>query len=247
MGRRFTAVAAAVIFVVCPEAWGYSLFGTSWGEGATVTYSFDYAGGYSVTEAGYGTVTTTAMGSAFDAGWEGDIVAALQTWAAICDIAFAEVADNGANFNAWGAEGDIRIAAHTFDGVYGVLAHGYYPPPNGATAAGDLHFDEDEPWHTGLGAPSGGEIDLYSVALHELGHSIGLGHSADTNAVMYPFYWYNAPRALGSDDIAGAQDLYGGNDSGSPTPEPSAAVLALACLASLGAMRLRLFRGGRHE
>ncbi len=65
----------------------------------------------------------------------------------------------------------------------GVLAHTFYPaPPNPEPIAGDLHFNEAEPWHVGA------NMDVFSVALHELGHALGLGHSDNPNDVMYPYY-----------------------------------------------------------
>ncbi|KAF2685621.1 hypothetical protein K458DRAFT_430371 [Lentithecium fluviatile CBS 122367] len=46
------------------------------------------------------------------------------------------------------------------------------------------------------------------VALHELGHSLGLDHSEDSSAVMWP--WFNkAKTALRQDGISGIQSLYG--------------------------------------
>src|SRR5262245_40515053 len=46
-----------------------------------------------------------------------------------------------------------------------------------------------------------------NTALHEIGHALGLGHSAVTTAVMYAFA--NGVTTLQPDDIAGIQAIYG--------------------------------------
>ena len=61
-------------------------------------------------------------------------------------------------------------------------------------------------------------IDIQRVALHEVGHLIGLAHSGVANTIMYPSI--NNAYLLTADDIAGIQALYG-SPSSTPTPTPS--------------------------
>ena len=73
--------------------------------------------------------------------------------------------------------------------------------------AGDVHFDDAERYT--VGSPTG--RNLLWVAVHELGHSIGLDHSTIKGAVMFP--WYQSTEGkdfdLTPDDIRGAQSIYG--------------------------------------
>ncbi|XP_024430378.3 matrilysin [Desmodus rotundus] len=101
---------------------------------------------------------------------------------------------------ARGAHGD----AYPFDGPGNTLAHAFLPGPG---LGGDAHFDEDERWTDG----SSLGINFLYAAAHELGHSLGLGHSSDPNAVMYPTYEKRDSEdfKLSQDDIEGIQELYG--------------------------------------
>jgi len=125
-------------------------------------------------------------------------------WAAATPLTFTEAVNPDLNLRfVTGDHGD----GSPFDGAGGILAHGFYPPPNGGAIAGDIHFDDDETWTVAIPVPAGG-FDFYSVAAHELGHAIGLNHSTDAAALMYPFY--SGPhRYLAPDDLRGIESIYG--------------------------------------
>ncbi|PWA96832.1 hypothetical protein CTI12_AA036140 [Artemisia annua] len=88
-----------------------------------------------------------------------------------------------------------------FDGPSGVLAHAFSPTD------GRLHFDADENWSVGP-EPVPDTIDLQSVALHEIGHLLGLAHSEDENAAMWSSFPVGSLKGLNSDDILGVKALY---------------------------------------
>ncbi len=58
-----------------------------------------------------------------------------------------------------------------------------------------------------------GLIDLETVALHELGHAIGLAHENDVSSVMASYYG-GTQRYLMDDDIAGLTALYSSEKGG---------------------------------
>ncbi|MCC2958313.1 matrilysin family metalloendoprotease [Massilia sp. IC2-477] len=134
------------------------------------------------------------------------ITTALNLWANVTALTFTEV--------PLSAEPDfvIRFVAgdhgdgSSFDGIGQVLAHAFYPPPNGGALAGDCHFDANENWTVALPVPDGA-FDLVTVAAHEFGHSLGLAHSKVVGALMFPTY-SGAQRALTQDDIDGIRSIY---------------------------------------
>ncbi|XP_068700600.1 collagenase 3-like [Montipora capricornis] len=100
-----------------------------------------------------------------------------------------------------------------FDGPGQVIAHAFLPV-NRRSAWGKIHFDESDTF-TELGSSGygwwsfriGGSHSLIYVAVHEIGHSLGLGHSNIRNSVMYPLVKLGRP-VLHNDDINGIRTLY---------------------------------------
>ena len=79
----------------------------------------------------------------------------------------------------------------------------------------DIFFNDAESWDIYDGAARS-RFDFKRVALHELGHVLGLGHEQSKPAIMQPTV--GDTYTLQADDIAGAHSLYGG--SGEPTDPP---------------------------
>jgi hypothetical protein len=98
----------------------------------------------------------------------------------------------------------------------------------GAIVEADILFNSAFPWSvSAAGEP--GQFDLQSIALHEIGHLSGLGHSLlgeteltsgrrrviATESVMFPIAYSPGSiegRTLRGDDIAGISDLYPDGD-----------------------------------
>ncbi|XP_069748576.1 uncharacterized protein [Narcine bancroftii] len=135
---------------------------------------------------------------------------ALNVWADVTPLTFNQTT-SPADIEIIFVSGDHNDNA-PFDGSGGILAHAFGP---GEGIGGDIHFDEAETWSTG-----NQDVNLFLVALHEAGHSLGLDHSEDPNAIMAPFYRYVETEGytLPEDDVKGIQSLYGPPLKSSPAP-----------------------------
>jgi hypothetical protein len=147
---------------------------------------------------------------------QGEIVRAMAEWTKVVQITWQPATDSLGNRTVnilWttGDHGD----GFPFDGPGGVVAHTFYPsPPNPEPLAGDMHFDDAESWHVGA------TVDVFSVALHELGHALGLGHSDNPNDVMYPYL--KIVTGLADGDKTAILTLYAAQTGVVPPPGPLA-------------------------
>ena len=127
---------------------------------------------------------------------------AFDTWSAQVPLAFAQVSSSTtADLNVeWttGDHGDGSPFDGSGSGGFNIFAHAFYPED------GRIHFDEAETWGHTHGA---GIVDLESVALHEIGHSLGLRHSGLSDAVMF-FAINSQRRQLHEADIRGIKSRY---------------------------------------
>ncbi|XP_041939674.1 matrix metalloproteinase-25 [Alosa sapidissima] len=143
---------------------------------------------------------------------------ALKAWSDVTPLKFSERSPGQA---------DVEVSftrthhddGYPFDGPGGTLAHAFFPGES--EIAGDTHFDDEENW--GYEDFSGGTTDLFTVAVHEFGHALGLGHSADTGSIMAPYYSGPAARDMHSyrlprDDQQAIQQVYGPNKKNPTLP-----------------------------
>jgi len=83
-----------------------------------------------------------------------------------------------------------------------VLAYAYFPIDNYS----EMWFDESERWGS---MSSSTRIDLFKVAVHELGHSLGIGHTTAAGDIMQAFYDPNTMVKITEDSADAIETLYG--------------------------------------
>ncbi|MQM07764.1 hypothetical protein Taro_040607 [Colocasia esculenta] len=136
---------------------------------------------------------------------------AFSRWSAVTTLTFSEAAIPLMADITIGFYGGDHGDGEPFDGVLGTLAHAFSPPD------GRFHLDAAENWVAEgdvAAAESLSAVDLESVAVHEIGHLLGLGHSTVPEAIMYPTIRAGTRKVdLSQDDVDGIQSLYGTNPS----------------------------------
>jgi len=183
----------------------YVLSGHKWANPSRITYSIPPDG--VLWDSGTNVLNAT-LNAKFGGAWHRELARALATWQSAANINIVPAPDGPYNWNSLGLSqgdpkfGDIRIAGYPFTGKDKTLAQAYFPPPQGATAGGEIGIN------TNMSFQINGQYDFYSVLLHETGHSLGLNHTESTTSVMSATYG-GIRSGLTAGDIAGIQAIYG--------------------------------------
>jgi Matrixin len=247
-------LAVFVLVTRIPAASACTLYGSGYGSkwddpvwpaGAVITWSYITPGAGPGSSGWSGTNTLGTGGAGdirasidaqFGAGaFDAAVARAFATWAAAANVQFVQVADQGGDFGTV-TNPDIRIGAYDFGNAYSGGA-GFGPPGDDLhypdALAGDIalnnqnHFSidpgsEGDPLQTG---PSGLYLnDLEGLVLHEIGHTLGMGHSTVPAAVMCGYFsaafdgsacdYTHVNRVLDADDLDAVDNIYG------PAPAP---------------------------
>ena len=183
----------------------YAVTGGHFVYGSRITYSFVPDG---TPIGGFNSNLYATMDAKFPrADWQRAFAAAAATWERYANVNLVESYDNGAPLGSTNYQqgdpyvGDIRIAGYPQGNS--TLAWAFAPPQaNGGPVAGDILINTSQLWNIGS------IYDLQTVVTHELGHSLGLGHSSVRSAEMFAYY-DGIRQSLTTDDINGIQAVWG--------------------------------------
>ena len=147
--------------------------------------------------------------------FESTIEQALKVWADVVDVKFTQT-------NQAGLSDSLDFTSRPIDGQGGTLARAYFPDDvNPSRIAGDVEFDSNDSWEVG-NARGGRAFDLLYVAVHEIGHALGIEHIHSHSAVLAPSVHANQTfEGLSQHDIDAAMEIYAPAESTKPTTPPT--------------------------
>ncbi|XP_076461306.1 matrix metalloproteinase-21-like [Babylonia areolata] len=134
---------------------------------------------------------------------------AFRLWSEVIPLRFVEATDADildVDIEIAFGRGSHQNCDHAFDGVGGEIAHSQH--------FSGMHFDDAENFKSLRSFDSGG-ISLLRVAVHEIGHVLGLAHTNRTQSIMYAIYHkaqanqWGVDVELNREDRRMMQNIYG--------------------------------------
>lgn len=214
------------MFELLGVKWGTPTYGTPSG---TINWSADLGGlptGTGVTEADL----------------DATLQLAFNAWEAVASVDFAKVSTGAA----------LTIGSADLASPVVGIAGSFPSNPSSVfqMTSAYINFSDNVTWAPNGAGPA---VDFYAIALHEIGHVIGLDHVSDPSQIMHGTV---GAKDLQIGDIQGAQFIYGTDPGDVSVPPPSAPPSgggggdsgggggAVALLLGLVALIVGIFSGG---
>ncbi|MEE9294381.1 MAG: matrixin family metalloprotease [Phycisphaerae bacterium] len=178
-------------------------------SGVVITEVWDLNAVLSDRAPGDGRTIIIHFGNAVDAGRKAALMAAHDTWEAVVVIDF----DDSPTFSPSGANLGDGFNTHVFNVILGgalAVAPTVFNAETGQITEGDVYYSSSIQWFTGSGNCRGNKFDAQAVATHEFGHVVGIAHSGEIDATLFPSTsrCSFAERVLEPDDEISISRLY---------------------------------------
>ncbi len=212
--KLIAKISLLAILIISTAVNAYVLGGWSWQYNNIVFHTGFNSGEDGTSAASYQSALNNAINS-----WDGKSNFQYEINSAYIDPCAAGD-DNSVSF-----ESDVCGTAFGSSGVLAVARTSYYS--NGNTFYSDIIFNSAKNWsihnNTGFFSEIFDPYDFQRIALHEVGHTLGLDHEEGNASIMYPSY-QNSVTTLQTDDINGIRAIYGfGNPTDDYADDTSAA------------------------
>jgi hypothetical protein len=225
--KRIQAAAIVVALVVAaPAVEAYLKLGTRIGAGLVPLRWKTFPIRYFVTNRDVPGVTAPQL--------QQSVASAMNSWAAVPDVAISSQFVGFTGVGPMSGDGMTVVGFQNRPDLDRVLGSTSFTidTVTGEVIESDIFLNAQFAWSAAANGEAGRQ-DVESIALHELGHLLGLGHSAigetelfgggrrvlGAESVMFPiaFSAGNLNRSPRADDVAGMSDLYGGDAHRSST------------------------------